>query len=282
MHSGGGSTTWQWLQSQCLGAKASGIVWVFSRAAVCGLIYMRWSIFKILKQLKKIFVETLAYLTNKVLLTCQPQWLVNITTICQGSPCARHWHPGVGRFGPPRYEVRIIIIVIFLFYRWVNRGTNILTSILGLSVQFSPVAQSCPTLRPHELQYSRPPCPSPTPRVYSNSCPLSRWCHWAISSSVIPFSSCPQSLPSSESFPMSQLFARGGQSTGVSALASVLPMNTQDWSPLEWTSWISLQSKGLSSLLQHHSSKASILQGQPSSCPTLTSIHDHWKNHSLD
>ena len=102
------------------------------------------------------------------------------------------------------------------------------------------------SLWPHELQHPRPPCPSPTPGVYSNSCPSSRWCHPAISSSVIPFSSCPQSLPASGSFPMSQLFAWGGQSIKVSASASVLPMNTQDWSALEWTGWISLQSKGLS------------------------------------
>ena len=115
------------------------------------------------------------------------------------------------------------------------------------------------SLRPHELQHTRPPCPLPTPGVYSNSCPSSQWCHPAISSSVVPFSSCPQSLPASKSFPMSQLFTWGGQSTGVSALASFLPKNTQDWSPLGWTGWISLQSKGLSSLLQHHSSKASIL-----------------------
>ena len=90
------------------------------------------------------------------------------------------------------------------------------------------------------------PCPSPTPRAYSNSCPLCRWCHPTISSSVVPFSSCLQSFPASGSFQMSQLFASGGQSTGVSASTSVLPMNTQDWSPLEWTGWISLQSKGLS------------------------------------
>ena len=102
------------------------------------------------------------------------------------------------------------------------------------------------SLRPHESQHARPPCPSPTPGVQSNLCPLSRWCHPAISSSVIPFSSCPQSVPASESFPMSQLFAWGGQSTGVSALASFFPKNTQDWSPLEWTGWISLQSKRLS------------------------------------
>ena len=108
--------------------------------------------------------------------------------------------------------------------------------------QFSSVAQSCPTLRPHELQHSRPPCPSPSPGVHSNSHPSSQWCHPAISSSVIPFSSCPQSLPASGSFPVSQLFAWGGQSIGVSALASVLPKNTQNWSPLGWTGWISLQS----------------------------------------
>ena len=102
------------------------------------------------------------------------------------------------------------------------------------------------SLRPHESQHARPPCPSPTPGVYSNSCPSSQWCHPAISSSVVPFSSCPQSLLASGSFPMSQLFAPGGQSIRVSASASVLPMNTQDWSPLGWTGWISLQSKGLS------------------------------------
>ena len=102
------------------------------------------------------------------------------------------------------------------------------------------------SLRPHELQHTRPPCPSPTPGVHSNSCPSSWWCHPAISSSVVPFSSCPQSLPVSESFPMSQLFSWGGRSIGVSASASVLPMNTQDWSFLGWTGWTSLQSKGLS------------------------------------
>ena len=113
------------------------------------------------------------------------------------------------------------------------------------SVQFSHLVVS-DSLRPHELQHTRPPCPSPTPGVYSNSCPWSWWCHPAISSSIIPFSSCPQSLPASWSFPVSQLFAWGGQSIGVSASASVLPVNTQDWSPLGWTGWISLQSKGLS------------------------------------
>ena len=113
------------------------------------------------------------------------------------------------------------------------------------SVQFSHSVMS-DSLRPHELQHSRPPCPSPTPGVHSNSGPSSRWCHPAISSSAVPFSSCPQFLPASGSFPMSQLFAWGGQSTGVSALQSFLPKNTQGWSPLEWTGWISLQSRGLS------------------------------------
>ena len=112
-------------------------------------------------------------------------------------------------------------------------------------VQFSHSVMS-DSLRPHELQHARPPCPSPTPGVHSNSRPSGRWCHPAISSFVIPFSSCPQSLRASESFPMSQLFAWGGQSAGISALASLLPKNTQDWSPLEWTGWITLQSKGLS------------------------------------
>ena len=101
------------------------------------------------------------------------------------------------------------------------------------------------SLRPHESQHAGPPCPSPTPGVHWDSGPSSQWCHPAISSSIVPFSSCPQSLPASESFPMSQLFAWGGQSTGVSALASVLPMNTQDWFPLDWTGWIFLQFKGL-------------------------------------
>ena len=118
------------------------------------------------------------------------------------------------------------------------------------SVQFSRSVVS-DSLRPHESQHARLSCPSPTPRVYPNSCPLSPWCHPAISSSVIPFSSCPKSLPASESFPMSQLFAWGGQSIGVSASTTVLPKNTQDWSPLGWTGWISLQSKGLSRLFSN-------------------------------
>ena len=107
------------------------------------------------------------------------------------------------------------------------------------------------SLQPHESQHARPRCPSPTPGVHPNSCPLSRWCHPAISSSVVPFSSCPQSLPASGSFPVSQFFTSGGQRIGVSASASVLPMNIQDWSPLGWTGWISLQSKGLSKVFSN-------------------------------
>ena len=114
-------------------------------------------------------------------------------------------------------------------------------------VQFDSVTQSCLTLWDSiNHRHTRPPCPSPTPRIHPNPCPLSQWCHPTISSSVIPFSSCPQSFPASGSFQMSHLFVSGGQSIGVSASTSVLPMNTQDWSPLGWTGWISLQSKGLS------------------------------------
>ena len=116
-------------------------------------------------------------------------------------------------------------------------------NVLSDQISCSVVSDS---LWPHESQHARPPCPSPTPRVHSNSRPSSQWCHPVISSSVVPFSSCPQSLLASESFPMSQLFASGGQSTGVSAFASVLPKQSQGWSLLEWAGWISLQSKGLS------------------------------------
>ena len=148
-------------------------------------------------------------------------------------------------------------------------------------IQFSHSVMS-DSSRPYALQHTRPPCPSPTPGVYPNSCPLSWWCHPTISSSVVPFS-CLKSFPASGSFQMSQLFASGGQSIGVSASTSVFPMNTQDWSPLGWTGWISLKSrdsqesspapqfKNINSLV------LSFLHG-----PTLTSIHDYWKNHSLD
>ena len=170
-----------------------------------------------------------------------------------------------------------------LHYFKSHKTVSLLCTIIHFSsVQFSHSVMS-DSLGPHELQHTRPPCPSPTPRAYSNSCPSSQWCHPAISSSVIPFSSCPQSLPASGSFPMSQFFMWGGQSIGVSASASVLPMNTQDWSPLGWTGWISLQSKGLSRVFsnttvqKHQFPVLSLLHS-----PILTSIHDYWKNHSLD
>ena len=132
------------------------------------------------------------------------------------------------------------------------------------SAQFSRSVMSDSLWR-HESQHARPPCPSPTPRLHSDSHPLSQWCHPVISSSVVPFSSCPQSLQASESFPMSQLFAWGGQSTGVSALGSFLPKNTQDWS-LEWTGWISLQSKGLSRVFSNTTvQKHQFFGTQPSS-----------------
>ena len=129
----------------------------------------------------------------------------------------------------------------------------------------------------------QPSCPSPTPRVYSNSCPLSRWCHPTSSSSVIPFYSRLQSFPASGSFPMSQFFASGGQRIGVSALTSDLPMNIQDWSPLGWTGWISLQSKGLSRVFSNTTvQKHQFFGVQHFYSSTLTSIHDYWKNHSFD
>ena len=145
-----------------------------------------------------------------------------------------------------RFRAAKMQILFFLWFSFDLRGQILLTLTLKItSVQFCRSVMS-DYLWPHELQHARPPCPSPTPRVHPNSCPSSRWCHPAISTSVIPFSSCPQSFPASESFPMSQLFAWGGQSSGVSALASFLPKKSQGWSPSEWTGWISLQSKGLS------------------------------------
>ena len=144
------------------------------------------------------------------------------------------------------------------------------------SNMFSSVAQSCPTLC-DPMNHSTPgfPVPSPTPGVHSHSHPSSQWCHPAISSSVVPFSSCPQSLPASESSPMSQLFAWGGQSTGASALASFPPKNTQGWSP--WSPRDSQESFPTPQFKIINSLALSFLHS-----PTLTSIHDHWKNHSLD
>ena len=152
---------------------------------------------------------------------------------------------------------------------------------VSLFSQFSHSVVS-DSLRPHEPQHTRPPCP-PNPGVHPNSCPLSQRCHPTISSSAIPFFSYLQSFPASGSFPMSWFFASSGQTIGVSASASVLPMNIQDWSPLGWTGWISLQSKGLSRVFsnttvqKHQFFAFSFLYS-----PTLTSIRDYWKNQSFD
>ena len=142
------------------------------------------------------------------------------------------------------YQNTNIILIIWLKIALFASMCLILKYFI-FSVQFSLSVVS-DSLQPREPHQARPPCPSPTPGVHPNPCTSSRWCHSTISSSVIPFSSCPQSFPESGSFQMSQLFASGGQSIGVSASTSVLPMNTQDISPLRWTGWISLQSKGLS------------------------------------
>ena len=146
-----------------------------------------------------------------------------------------------------------------------NHGRYHFTPIQFSSIQSSSSVMS-DSLRPHESQHARSPCLSPTPGVHPNSCASSRWCHPAISSSVVPFSSCPQSLPASESFPVSLLFAWGGQSIGVSALASFLPKKSLGWSPLEWTGWISLQSKGLSRVFSNTTvQKHQFFGAQPSS-----------------
>ena len=150
------------------------------------------------------------------------------------------------------------------------------------SVQFSRSVMS-DSLRPHGLQHTRPPSPSPTPRVYPNSCPLSRWCHPTISSSVVPFSSCPQTFPASGSSQMSQFFSSGGQSMGVSVSTSVLPMNTQDWSPLGWTGWISLQAKGLSRVFSNTTVQKHQFFGTQLSSQSNSHIHTRLlEKHSLD
>ena len=147
-------------------------------------------------------------------------------------------------FTNENYMIRIHLFLNFSIGILTNDKNSSQVNIFS-SVQFSCSVVS-DSLWPHEPWHAKPPCPSPTPGVHPNPCPLSWWCHLTISSSVVPFFSCPQSFPASGSFQMSQLFISGGQSIGVSASASVLPMNTQDWSPLGWIGWISLQSKGLS------------------------------------
>ena len=151
-------------------------------------------------------------------------------------------------------------MILFIFNIWFS------------SVQFSRSVVS-DSLRPHESQHARPPCPSPSPGVHSDSRPSSQWCHPAISSSVIPFSSWPQSLPASESFPMSQLFEWGGQSTGVSALASFFTKKSQGWSPSEWTGWMSLQSKGLSRVFSNTTVQKHQFFGSQLSSQSNSNIH---------
>ena len=154
--------------------------------------------------------------------------------------------------------------------------------IFTTQLQFSSVTKSCLTLCDPMDKLTRLPCPSPTPRACSNSCPLSQWCHAPISSSVVPFSSCIQSFQASRSFPMSQFFASGGRSIGVSASASVLPMNIQAWFPLGWTGWTPCSprdSQESSPTPQFKSINSSVLSFRYS--PTLTSTHDYWKNHSF-
>ena len=166
-------------------------------------------------------------------------------------------------------NLKKICVMSYTVKHYAISNTATYSSFLALrdprSDQISRTAVS-DSLRPHESQHARPPCPSPTPRVHSDSRSSSQWCHPAISSSVVPFSACPQSLPASESFPMSQLFTWGGQSTGASASASFLPKKSQGWSPSEWTSWISLQSKGLSRVFSNTTvQKHRFFGAQPSS-----------------
>ena len=206
-------------------------------------------------------------------------------TLCNPMDCSP---PGVSIHGI--LQARILEWFAISFSRehaqprdwtWVSHIAGRFFTVWATSVQFrcSVVSDS---LWPHESQHARPPCPSPTPRVYSNSCPSNWWRHPAISSSGIPFSSCPQSLPASGSFPVSQLFAWGGQSTGVSASASVLPMNIKDWSPLGWTGWISLQSKGLSRAFSNTIIQKHQFFGPQLSSQSNSHIHT-WplENHSL-
>ena len=172
---------------------------------------------------------------------------------------------------PLYYSKNLEPILFLCIYRWFLYMLNVCRMQLLSSVQFSCSVVS-DSLQPHKLQHVGPPCPSPTPGVHSNSWPSSQWCHPAISSSVVPFS-CSQSLPASESFPMSQLFTWGGQSTGVSALASFLPKKSQGWSPLECTGWISLQSKGLSRVFSNTTGQKHQFFGAQLSSQSNSHIH---------
>ena len=173
---------------------------------------------------------------------------------------------------------RKVIYVYMCVYVYICSFSNI----FPLSVQFSHSVVS-DSLQPHESQHTRPPCLSPTPRIHPNPCSLSCWCHPTISFSIVPYSSCPQSFPASGAFQMSHLSTLGSQSIGVSASTSVPPMNTQDWSPLGWTGWLSLQSKGLSRVFSKITVQKHQFFGAQVSSQSNSHIHTyHWKNHSLD
>jgi len=189
-------------------------------------------------------------------------WLASLVECYEGFPISAM---GSGGITAPCWTciVTSLLDLIILTVVLQSRYDYFHSQIKSDKISHSVVSDS---LQPHESQHARPPCPSPTPGVHSDSCPSSWWCHPAISSSVVPFSSCPQSLPASESFPMSQLFTWGDQSTGVSALASFLPKISQGWSPSEWTGWISLQSKGLSRVFSNTTvQKHQFFGAQPSS-----------------
>ena len=196
----------------------------------------------------------------------------------KGSPRILEWAAYLISRGSsqPRSWTGVSCIAGRFCTNWARRGKP-----HYVSVQFSRSVVS-DSLWPHGLQHTRLPCPSPTPEACSNSCPSGQWYHPTISFSILPFSSCLQFFPASGSFPRSQFFTLGGQNTGVSALASVLPMNIQDWFPLGWTGWISLQSRGLSRVFSNTTVQKHQFFSAQLSSPTLTSIHDYWKNHSFD
>ena len=197
-------------------------------------------------------------------ITGLPQWLSSKRICPQWRKCSmsHRFEPWVGKI-PWRRKWLIHVLNTYQIVYFICSLLYVNYTSISDQISHSFVSDS---LQPYELQHTWPPCPSPTPGVHPDSRPSSQWCHPAISSSVVPFSSCPQSLPASESFPMSRLFTWGGQSTGVSALASFLPKNTQDWSPLGWTGWISLQSKGLSRVFSNTTvQKHQFFGAQPSS-----------------
>ena len=201
-----------------------------------------------------------------------------------------HWELRVFTTGPPGKPTIVFTWYIYLSFLFLLKLVLFICVFLGICSLYQSCLNYChmlfirsdqisrsvvsDSLRPHESQHARPPCPSPTPGVDSDSRPSSQWCHPAISSSVIPFSSCPQSLPASESFPMSQLFfAWGGRSTGVSPLAAFLPKKSQGWSPSEWTDWVSLQSKGFSRVFSNTTVQKQQFFGAQLSSQSNSHIH---------